>query len=241
MKISYTIALQAPMLSIDQERDAISRWQESKDSEALETLVFSHARQVFASAMRLSLEPTEVEDLFAEGVVGLIHAAERFDLSRDVRFSTYAHWWILNYTSKAFSRLRAVVDVPDRSRRAQSEVGFSVLGDIPSIPLDATPQEGGFSSKEQMQSPDPNPEELVIRSSKERWMHRIVNESLQKLDELEREVVVSRNLKEDPVSFDVLAQMLGFTREHLRKVERRALSRLKFDLVGKGVNIAGLG
>lgn len=241
MKISYSIAQRAPLLSIDQERDAILRWQESKDREALEVLIVSHARQVFACVMRLSREPTEVEDLFAEGVVGLIHAAEDFDLNREVRFSTYAHWWILNFTSKAFSRLRAVVDVPDRSRRAKPEVGFSELGGIPPIPLDASPQEGGISNKEQMQSPDPNPEELVIRSSKERWMHRIVNDSLQALSDLEREVVVSRNLKEDPVSFDVLAQMLGFTREHLRKVERRALSRLKFDLVDKGVNIAGLG
>lgn len=235
MTLSYSAALRAPMLEIDQEREAITSWQKSGDVKALEVLIRSHARQVYACAMRLSKNPSELDDLFAEGVVGLIKAAERFDLQRDVRFSTYAHWWILNSVSRAVAQFKSVVDVPSLSRRLPNEPGFAELGIFPSLSLDSTPGESNKTPSDYIQSPDPTPEEFAIAQSHKRWVHDLVYDSLNELNELEREVVVSRNLKSEPVSYNDLVEKLGFSREHLRKVERRALSRLKIGLLERGM------
>ena len=103
---------EAPLLDMEQERILIGRWQAERDRTALEALILSHARQVYACAMRLSGDAADREELIAEGMVGLIRAADRFDLSRGVRFSTYAQWWIRNSALRALARLRL------RDRRA---------------------------------------------------------------------------------------------------------------------------
>ena len=89
------------MLALEDERVLLKDWQVSKDKFALESLVLSHARIVFYWARKLSDDQAEREDLISEGILGLIHAADLFDLDRDVRFSTYAKWWVKNATMTA--------------------------------------------------------------------------------------------------------------------------------------------
>ena len=92
--MSYQAAMRVPLLSFEQERAAIGGWQDRGDRKALELLVCAHARQAWALAARFTDNPTHLEDLAAEGMMGLLRAADSFDRSQDVRFSTYASWWI---------------------------------------------------------------------------------------------------------------------------------------------------
>jgi RNA polymerase sigma-32 factor len=87
-------AMEAPFLEREEERELAVLWRNRGDEEALHRLTSSHMRLVIALASRFRHYGLPVSDLIQEGHVGLLEAAARFEPERDVRFSTYATWWI---------------------------------------------------------------------------------------------------------------------------------------------------
>ncbi|MFN4087830.1 MAG: RNA polymerase sigma factor RpoH [Alphaproteobacteria bacterium] len=83
-----------PMLAPELEQVLSRAWRDSQDESALRQLVGSHLRLVVKIARGYSGYGLPVEDLIAEGNVGLMQAAEKFDPDRGFRFATYAMWWI---------------------------------------------------------------------------------------------------------------------------------------------------
>ncbi|MEZ5807192.1 MAG: RNA polymerase factor sigma-32 [Zhengella sp.] len=87
-------AMKAPYLERDEEHMLAVRWKEEKDQEALHRITTAHMRLVIAMAAKFRNFGLPLSDLIQEGHVGLLEAAARFDPEREVRFSTYATWWI---------------------------------------------------------------------------------------------------------------------------------------------------
>ena len=87
-------AMSAPYLERDQERSLAVRWKDQRDEHALHHLAHAHMRLVIALAGRFRHYGLPASDLIQEGHVGLLEAAARFEPEREVRFSTYATWWI---------------------------------------------------------------------------------------------------------------------------------------------------
>ena len=87
-------AMRAPYLEREEEHDLAVRWRDGKDQAALHRLTSAHMRLVIAVAARFRNFGLPMSDLIQEGHVGLLEAAARFEPERDVRFSTYATWWI---------------------------------------------------------------------------------------------------------------------------------------------------
>jgi RNA polymerase sigma-32 factor len=87
-------AMRAPYLERDEEHALAVRWRDGKDQAALHRLTASHMRLVIAIAARFRKFGLPMGDLIQEGHVGLLEAAARFEPDREVRFSTYATWWI---------------------------------------------------------------------------------------------------------------------------------------------------
>lgn len=87
-------AMDEPILERDHERDLALRWRDHNDEKALHELVTSYTRLVVAMASKFKYYGLPLGDLIQEGNVGLMQAAEKFDPEREVRFSTYAGWWI---------------------------------------------------------------------------------------------------------------------------------------------------
>src|SRR3974390_2518813 len=83
-----------PMLTPERERAIATAWRERKDRAALDELVGSHLRLVVKIARGFAGYGLPLADLVAEGNVGLMQAAEKFDPERGFRFATYAMWWI---------------------------------------------------------------------------------------------------------------------------------------------------
>ncbi|MBB5752447.1 RNA polymerase sigma-32 factor [Prosthecomicrobium pneumaticum] len=86
--------MRAPYLERDEEHALATRWRSENDQVALHRLTSSHMRLVIAIAARFRHFGLPMSDLIQEGHVGLLEAAARFEPEREVRFSTYATWWI---------------------------------------------------------------------------------------------------------------------------------------------------
>ena len=87
-------AMKAPMLEAEHELDLARRWRDQDDERALHELTTAYMRLVISMASKFRHYGLPLSDLVQEGNVGLMQAAARFDPAREVRFSTYAAWWI---------------------------------------------------------------------------------------------------------------------------------------------------
>lgn len=87
-------AMAAPMLEREHELNLARRWREDHDEDALHELCTAYMRLVVAIAARFRNYGLPMSDLVQEGNVGLMLAAARFEPERELRFSTYATWWI---------------------------------------------------------------------------------------------------------------------------------------------------
>jgi RNA polymerase sigma-32 factor len=88
------VAMSAPFLEREEEYRLALRWRDRHDEIALHRLAAAHMRLVIALAGRFRRYGLPMADLIQEGHVGLLEAAARFEPEREVRFSTYASWWI---------------------------------------------------------------------------------------------------------------------------------------------------
>lgn len=87
-------AMNAPYLERDEEHLLAQKWKNEGDEAALHRMTHAHMRLVIAIAARFKHFGLPMSDLIQEGHVGLLEAAARFEPEREVRFSTYATWWI---------------------------------------------------------------------------------------------------------------------------------------------------
>jgi len=87
-------AMSAPYLEREEEHELAVLWKEKQDQEALHKITTAHMRLVISMASKFRNFGLPMNDLIQEGHVGLLEAAARFEPAREVRFSTYATWWI---------------------------------------------------------------------------------------------------------------------------------------------------
>jgi RNA polymerase sigma-32 factor len=87
-------AMSVPMLTAEHEHELALKWRDERDERALQELTGAYMRLVVSMARRFRAYGLPTSDLVQEGAVGLMQAAARFEPDREVRFSTYASWWI---------------------------------------------------------------------------------------------------------------------------------------------------
>jgi RNA polymerase primary sigma factor len=61
-------------------------------------------------------------DIIQEGNMGLMHAAEKYDHIKNVRFSTYASWWIRQYIIRYLSNKRRTIRLPHRKEEILKQI-----------------------------------------------------------------------------------------------------------------------
>jgi RNA polymerase primary sigma factor len=117
-----------PLLSFEEEIELSHRIQ-GGDVSAHKKLIESNLRLVVTIARKYAAPDMPLLDIIQEGNLGLITAAQKYEFSYNVRFSTYACWWIQQAITRAIANKRRIIRLPFRKeelagriRRASSEL-----------------------------------------------------------------------------------------------------------------------
>lgn len=258
-------AMRTPLLEREHEADLGRRWRDSQDRAALDELITSHMRLVIRIAAGFRGYGLPLPDLIQEGNVGLMEAASRFDPDRNVRFSTYATWWILaavqEYIVRNSSMVRIGTTPAQKSlffnlRRLRAKLGNgpdsgltdanrrSIAAEL-GVPLAAVERMeaqisgpdrslnagvAGEDSDEMMDFlPDerPTPEDVVSEQMDGATRSAWLGEALETLSPRERAIIRSRFLGEEKTTLADIGADYGVTKERIRQIEGRALSKLR--------------
>lgn len=129
---------EVPLLTADEEKELGARVQ-AGDLEAREHLIRANLRLVVSIAKMYADKGLNLQDLIAEGNIGLMKAAEKFDPAAGCRFSTYGTWWIKQSIRRALTNTVKSVRVPgymhemmSKWRNVSNELRY-VLGRMPTV------------------------------------------------------------------------------------------------------------
>ena len=87
-------SMKEPMLTRDEEKELAEAWVFKSDRKAMHKIIRAYSKLVIAFSMKFKNYGLPVNDLVQEGHIGLMQAMAKFEPDRDIRFSTYASWWI---------------------------------------------------------------------------------------------------------------------------------------------------
>lgn len=107
----YFRNLDKPLLTKEEEKSLFTRMNHG-DLEAKKIIIESNLRLVVSIAKRYKGLGLEFLDLIQEGNIGLIEAVERFDVTKNNKFSTYATWWIRKEVSRSIKFQGKTIRLP---------------------------------------------------------------------------------------------------------------------------------
>lgn len=210
-----------PRLNVEQERELGRRIQRDRDDASITRLVEGNLLFVVSYAKRYRGFGVSLLDLIHEGNLGLIEAARRFDPSRNVKFITYAVWWIreslmhlladqtraFSFPPKLFATLsRGTEDVSlseplGKEGRGRELADTLAQDDVPAV--DA---------------------EMIRRADLDELAAALLD-----LDGKEQEVVGLRfGLADDePRTLQEIGERMHLSRERVRQIESRAKDKLR--------------
>jgi RNA polymerase sigma factor (sigma-70 family) len=170
-----------------------------------------------------------VEDLIAEGCVGVVRAIDTFNVAKSngARFSTYALWWI----SQAMSRFEwrdVTVTLPDfmqfgKKRRNKLAV-YSL--DVPMA------DDTDTSRLDMVTDPNPTAETTVAQTESQKLASMHLEAAMKGLTSRERYIIEQRFLVpgHEDSTLQILGEALGLTRERIRQLEKRAIAKMTLAL-----------
>jgi RNA polymerase sporulation-specific sigma factor len=218
------------------------------DLTARDTLVSCNMRLVWSVVQRFLNRGYDPEDLFQIGCIGLIKSIDKFDLSFDVKFSTYAVPMIIGEIQRflrddgSIKVSRSLKEMANKVRKAREEL-LKKLGRLPTITevaelLGVTPEEIVFAQEankppssihETVFENDGDPITLmdqIADESQESWFDKMaLGEAINQLTERERLIVYLRYYRDQTQS--EVAARLGISQVQVSRLEKKILQTIK--------------
>ncbi|MBO8176669.1 RNA polymerase sporulation sigma factor SigF [Aeribacillus pallidus] len=228
-------------------KELIRRSQEG-DQEARDTLVQNNTRLVWSVVQRFLNRGYEPDDLFQIGCIGLLKSVDKFDLTYDVKFSTYAVPMIIGEIQRfirddgSVKVSRSLKEMGNRIRKAKDELSKS-LGRVPTINelaehLDLSAEDiimaqeasrAPSSIHETVYENEGDPITLldqIADDREEKWFDKIaLKEAIRELDDRERLIVYLRYYKDQTQS--EVAERLGISQVQVSRLEKKILHQMK--------------
>jgi len=254
-----------PMLTVEREQELAQAWRDHGDEAALRDLVGSHLRLVIKIARGFSGYGLPLSDLVAEGNVGLMQAAQKFEPERGFRFATYAMWWIRAAIQEYILHSNSIVKMGTTA--AQKKLFFNLrqmkgrlqqheAGDLSPDAVETiasaldVPEKDVIEMNRRMSGADVSLNVTMMEDGETEWLDRLVDEgptqdlvlaeaderahrrkllaeALAQLNEREREILVERRLRDEPLTLEDLSRRFHVSRERIRQLEVRAVEKLK--------------
>ncbi|WP_163969911.1 RNA polymerase sporulation sigma factor SigF [Oceanobacillus halotolerans] len=236
-------------LTDDQVKELIKKSQNG-DKQARDKLVEKNIRLVWSVVQRFMNRGYDPDDLFQIGSIGLIKSIDKFDLSYDVRFSTYAVPMIIGEIQRfirddgSLKVSRSLKEVGNKIRKKKDEL-TKQLGRSPTVneiaeSLDILPEEV-VHAEEAAKSPhsihetvfenDGDPITLIdqIADTDTKWFDKIsLQEAIRGLTERERLIVYLRYYKDKTQS--EVAERLGISQVQVSRLEKKILEDIKLKM-----------
>jgi RNA polymerase sporulation-specific sigma factor len=228
-------------------KELIRRSQEG-DQEARDEIIEKNMRLVWSVVQRFLNRGYEPDDLFQIGCIGLLKSVDKFDLSYDVKFSTYAVPMIIGEIQR-FIRddgtvkvSRSLKETGNKIRKAKDELSKK-YGRAPTITeladyLNISPEDV-ILAQEASRSPtsihetvyenDGDPITLLDQITDQHttsWFDKIaLKKAIEELDERERLIVYLRYYKDQTQS--EVASRLGISQVQVSRLEKKILQQIK--------------
>ena len=222
---------------------------------AAEQFVQSNLRLVVSIAKRYQSSGVSLLDLVQEGNLGLIHAVEKFDWRKGFKFSTYATWWIRQAITRGIANTGRTIRIPVhasdtmmRVQRTRARMELE-LGRLPStaelaVEVDLPEEkvlETLLYAAEPLSLDEPIRDDAVLadlvpdpaaptdREATDAMVPHLLEDVLSVLDEREREVLRLRYGLDrgEPRTLEEVGERFDLTRERIRQIEVRAMSKLR--------------
>jgi RNA polymerase primary sigma factor len=245
---------------IDQLSAALGAYRVLRDA-----MVRANVRLVSVLARRFHHPSLTFLDLFQEGTIGLLRAIEKYDPERNIKFSTYATWWIWQQLGRAADTQGALIRTPvhwNQLRRRVSRDVHAHAGDksgplsreelaaahgMDPTQMDTMAQTFQFTSTDAPVSED---DDRVLESMlaaegsepEEQALRSSLRErleiALRQLPARERMILRQRFGLDDDESetLEQISVRLAVSRERVRQLESRALKRLKDVCASEGLH-----
>src|SRR5258706_2104908 len=216
-----------PLLDPQEEYMLGKRWGEHEDTEAAHRLVTSHLRLVAKIAMGYRGYGLPINEVIAEGNIGLMQAVKRFEPERGFRLATYAMWWIRasiqEYILRSWSLVKLGTTAAQKKlffnlRRVKGQIEALEEGDMrPDQVSDiakrlGVPEQEVVNMNRRLASPDSSLNTPLGTESESEWQDWLADESLDQETQLaeteeleERRTLLSTALEEPtPRERDIL-------------------------------------
>lgn len=235
----------------------IKSGEKHKAEMAKRKLIQANLRLVVSIAKKYAGQGVLFMDLVQDGSLGLIKAAEKFDYSKNCKFSTYATWWIKQSIMRAISNNSRTIRIPihmaDKIRkykRVYSELNFelgrepkeSEIAEKMGLTLKNIATIKRAILKEPISLETPVTEDLCIgdyiedtsynapdKSANLKTMEKQVAQLLDTLPEREQKIINCRFgiCGEKAHTLEELGQKMGYSKERIRQLEAVAINRIR--------------
>ncbi|MCP8616763.1 RNA polymerase sporulation sigma factor SigF [Salirhabdus salicampi] len=231
----------------DEEVKQLIESSQSGNQEARDLLVERNTRLVWSVVQRFLNRGYDADDLFQIGCIGLLKSIDKFDLSYDVKFSTYAVPMIIGEIQRfirddgSVKVSRSLKETGNKVRRKKDEL-TKKLGRSPTVQeiadeLDISPEDIVFA-QEASKSPhsihetvyenDGDPITLLDQIADEdtKWFDKIaLKEVIRSLNDRERLIIYLRYFKDKTQS--EVAERLEISQVQVSRLEKKILSQIK--------------